>query len=102
MPSWSSESSSSRAEHSMPWLSSPRIFAFLIVTPPGSVAPTVASGTIMPARTFGAPHTTRSSPAPPSTRHSDSLSAFGCFCTSSTRATTTPGYERPCASMPST
>ena len=30
-------------------------------------------------------------PDRPSTRHSDSLSALGCFVTSSTRATTTPG-----------
>jgi hypothetical protein len=37
-------SPSSRALHSMPWLSSPRIFALRIVTPPGSDAPTGANG----------------------------------------------------------
>jgi len=75
----------------MPWLSSPRIFAALMTRPLGIVVPTVASGTIMPAATFGAPHTILSSPEPPSTRQSFSLSAFGCFSASSTRAITTPG-----------
>jgi hypothetical protein len=56
-----------------------------------SSCPPVASGTIMPAVTFGAPHTTFSSLPPPSTRHRLNLSAFGCFTASSTRAITTPG-----------
>ena len=86
----------------MPWLSSPRILLRLIASPPGSFAPTVASGAIIPAWTLGAPHTTVTSPAPESTRHSVSLSALGCRRTSSTRPTTTPGQEWPCDSMPST
>ena len=91
MPEWSSEKPSSSAEQSMPWLSTPRILLFLITSPPGSFAPMVASGAIIPARTFGAPQTMESSPAPASTRQSESLSALGCFATSSTFATTTPG-----------
>ena len=75
----------------MPWLSSPRIVLFRITVPPGNVAPTVASGTTIPARTLGAPHTTRTSPAPLSTRHRVRRSAFGWRMTSSTRPTTTRG-----------
>ena len=75
----------------MPWLSSPRIFAAWMTSPFGMTVPTVASGTIMPSVTFGAPHTIRSSPRPSSTRHSLSLSAFGCFFASRTRASTMPG-----------
>ena len=86
----------------MPSLSSPRILLLRITTPPGSLAPTVASGTIIPAFTFGAPHTTLSSAEPSETRHSESLSAFGWRATSSTRATTTPGKVLPWTSWPST
>ena len=91
MPSWSSESASSLPEHSMPWLSSPRIFDVRITVPSGSVAPIVASGAIIPGRTLGAPHTTETLPAPPSTWQIESRSALGWRATSSTRATTTPG-----------
>ena len=66
------------AEHNIPSDVSPRIFAFLIAKPPGSVAPTGAKGYQPPARTFGAPHTTWSVvPVPASTVQRESLSAFG-------------------------
>ncbi len=55
-PPWSSDSPSSRAEHSMPKDSTPRTLAALILTP-GSSAPTSAQGTFMPAATLGAPQT---------------------------------------------
>jgi hypothetical protein len=53
---------SSRAEHSMPKLSTPRSLPTLIrkglpSSPGGSSAPTVASGTLMPTRALGAPQT---------------------------------------------
>ena len=86
----------------MPSLSAPRIFARVISMPPGMTVPSVASGTIMPAATLGAPQTMRSSAPPASTRQSLSLSAFGCFSAASTRATTMPGNARPCSSTPST
>ena len=98
-PPWSSESLSSRAEQSMPRLSTPRILPTsmrngLASSPSpagGSSAPTRASGTLMPARTFGAPQTISSvSPPPAFTWQTRSLSAFGCLATSSTSATTTP------------
>ena len=56
-PSWSSPSPSSLAEQFMPRLSTPRSFAFLMVIPLGSVAPTSATGTLSPASKFCAPHT---------------------------------------------
>src|ERR1700761_8103079 len=94
-PLWSSESFSSRAEHSMPWLSTPRSFDSLIANcaPPssagGSCAPTSATGTLMPGATFGAPQTMFSvAPVPASTWQTLSLSASGCLTTSSTRPTT--------------
>src|SRR6185369_9385024 len=94
-PAWSSDRPSSRAEHSMPWLSTPRIFAALISKgwpfSPCSLAPTSAQGTFWPAATLGAPHTMLSIwPVPASTLHSDSRSALGWLSFSSTLATTTP------------
>ena len=47
-PLASSESPSSRAEQSIPNDSTPRSLAFSIFVPPGSVVPTVASGTTSP------------------------------------------------------
>ena len=59
IPAWSSPSSSSRAEHSMPLLSTPRIVTRFRTSPvPGMVVPTGANTAFMPARTLGAPHTT--------------------------------------------
>ena len=90
-PPWSSDRPSSRAEHSMPKDSTPRSLAALIVRP-GSCAPTLASGTFMPAAAFGAPQTicSGSPPSPASTRQTLSLSAPGCLSALRMRATTTP------------
>ena len=93
-PPWSSLSCSSRAEHSMPWLSTPRSLPSLITnglpsSAGGSSAPTRAQGTLMPARAFGAPHTMFSSvPCPASTLHTRRRSASGC-CTASLISPTT-------------
>ena len=90
-PSASSEIPSSFAEQSMPWLSTPRIFARLILKPPGSTAPSVAHGATMPACTFGAPQTICSmSGCPISTVQTRSRSASGCGVTAVTRPITTP------------
>ena len=56
----------------------------------------------MPATTLGAPHTTRVVPPPKSRSTSESLSALGCFETSSTRAATTSMISAPGCSTPST
>ena len=78
IPEPSSPSSSSVAEQIMPQLSTPRIFDFLMRKSPGSTAPTRASKTVSPVRTFGAPHTTcTGSPDPSSTRHRLRRSASG-------------------------
>ena len=84
-PPWSSESLSSRAEHNMPWLWTPRNCPTLIrnglpSSPGGKTAPTSAQGTLIPTRALGAPHTMLSkAPCPTSTSHTCSLSAFGCL-----------------------
>jgi hypothetical protein len=70
MPALSVDSPSSFSLHSMPKLSSPRIFAFLMTKSPGRMAPGVANATVSPARQFGAPQTTVSCSAPVSTRAS--------------------------------
>ena len=93
-PPWSSDSLSSRAEHNMPWLSTPRSLPTLMrnglpSSPGGSSAPTRAHGTLMPTRALGAPHTILSSaPCPTSTWHTRSRSASGC-CTASLISPTT-------------
>ena len=72
-PPWSSDSFSSRAEHSIPCDSTPRSLPTLISnglpsSPGGSLAPASAHGTFMPTRTFGAPQTMLSNvPVPAST-----------------------------------
>src|SRR3954468_10777444 len=94
-PPWSSESCSSRAEHNMPWLSTPRNLPSLIAnglpsSPGGSSAPTSAVGTLMPTRAFGAPQTMFSSaPCPTSTWHTRRRSAVGCCAASLISRTTT-------------
>ena len=105
MPEWSSPSPSSLAEQSMPSLTSPRIFRRSSVkapSGPGMVAPDGAYGTTIPTTTLGAPQTTGVSPSPRVTSTRDSLSAFGCFSTLSTRAATTPVISSPGCSTPST
>ena len=57
-PLASSDSPSSLPEQSIPWLSTPRRLARWMVGPPGSVVPTVASGTRSPTWKFFAPQTT--------------------------------------------
>ncbi len=57
---WLKSNSSSVALHSIPSESSPRNLLFLIFNSPGSTAPIMAQGTIIPSRTLGAPHTIES------------------------------------------
>ena len=62
----------------MPWDSTPRSFAALMVRSPGNCAPTSASALLRPARALPAPHTICSgAPLPVDTRHTCSLSACG-------------------------
>jgi len=90
-PEASSSMPSSRPEHSMPCDSTPRIAARRMTSPPGSVAPSRAQGASMPAAALGAPQTTVSAAASPtSTVHTRRRSAFGCGATASMRPTTTP------------
>jgi hypothetical protein len=85
MPSWSSPSCSSRAEHSMPLLSSPRILLDLSVMPvPGMTLPDGAKMPFMPVRAFGAPQITCTVSLPVLTRQTRSRSALGCCDASST------------------
>ena len=78
-------------DRSIPSDADPRIFARRTLTPPAIRAPGRANAARIPARTFGAPHTTSTrSPPPGSTTHSFNRSAFGCGRLFSTSATTTP------------
>ncbi len=87
MPSWSSESSSSRSDTSMPLETTPRTGrASSVILVPGMYVPTPANTPIMPVLALGAPHTTSTTPEPVSTLHTFSRSAFGCGLHSSTRA----------------
>ena len=75
----------------MPEDSTPRILATPIFMPPGMTAPTVASGTLIPAAAFGAPQTIcKGCPVPASTWQTRSLSAFGCGSAVKIFATTIP------------
>src|SRR6267143_2268913 len=102
-PAWSSESPTSRAEQSIPELSTPRSFARPIRWPPGSTAPGRAIGTTSPTWKFCAPQTTwcvpRPSPTWPTLRWSEpamrSLAAMRAATTSA------PGPRVRC-SVPST
>ncbi len=49
----------------MPQLATPRSLDFLILKSPGSTAPTVATGTLMPWAILGAPHTIWMGSSPP-------------------------------------
>ena len=95
IPEWSVPRPSSRGEQSIPSENSPRIFAFLSLKSPGSVAPTGAKGYHAPAFTFGAPHTTWTTPAPASTVHRERRSALGCGPAVTTRPTTTSPSASP-------
>ncbi len=102
IPSWSSDSPSSRPEHSMPLEVTPFIVRRPISKSPGSTAPTGARGTKSPTSKFHAPHTTStgSPPALTTTRRIRSAPSMGAI--SSTRATTTSPSPSPTRSMPST
>ena len=103
MPEWSPESPSSRPEQHMPLLATPRSFDFLILKSPGSTAPTQATGTLMPAAMFGAPHTIcTASPAPTSTVTTCIWSLSGCGSHVATNPTTTPSSAAPVFSTAST
>ena len=103
MPAWSPPIPSSRCEQHMPQLGTPRSFDFLILRSPGSTAPTVATGTLMPAAMFGAPHTIcTGSPAPTSTVTTCRWSLSGCSSQVSTCPTTTPSSAAPVLSTAST
>ena len=91
MPSWSSPKPISRADSSMPADCTPRISpTFSVIPVPGTNAPGGANTAFIPARAFGAPHTTDTIPLPVSTLHARSRSAFGC-CTASTTWAITNG-----------
>ncbi len=87
----------------MPTLSTPRSFAFLIVTPLGRVVPTVATGTLSPTLKFWAPQTICSvSPPPTSTFVNHSFSALGWRSFETIRPITTPSISCPTVSIAST
>ena len=88
MPSWSSEICNSNSDTSIPRLSTPRILPMpSVMFLPGMKAPGGTKTPFMPARAFGAPHTTwTGSPAPVSTMHTRRRSAFGCCSAEITRA----------------
>ena len=86
----------------MPADSTPRSFALRMTSPPGSVAPSSASGVFMPARTLEAPQTICSLRLPPSTWHTVSLSAPGWRSTERTSPTTTPSNAGAAGSIDST
>ena len=107
MPSCSSERPSSRSDRSMPFDASPRIVpAFSSMPVPGMRLPAAAKTPFMPVRALGAPQTTcTGEPAPGSTRHTRSRSAFGCCRASKTPAITngfsfSAGLESPSSSSP--
>ena len=103
IPSDSSPSPSSMAEHSMPFDTTPRIFALRSFIPFGSFTPGFAKGVFIPCRTFGAPQTMSISSSPPSdTLQTLSLSASGCLPHSITSAMTTSAMPAPSYSIPST
>ena len=83
IPAWLSPMPISSSAQIIPWLSTPRIFAFFMVM--GSplngymVTPTGATTTFCPAATLGAPQTICNSSTPIFTFVSFNLSASGCF-----------------------
>ena len=101
-PWWSSLIFSSRAEQSIPLEITPFIFRWAISNPPGSTAPTGASGTWFPTSKFMAPQTMSSGPFPASTVMRRMRSAPSIRAMLSTRATMTSSSPSPTRSMPST
>ena len=94
-PPWSSLSLSSRAEHSMPWLSTPRSLPSLIrkglpSSPGGNSAPTSAQRHLDADARVGRPQTMLSkAPCPASTWQTRRRSALGCWTASLISPTTT-------------
>ncbi len=73
----------------MPFETTPRTgFFSSVILEPGIYVPSGANTASMPAFAFGAPHTTsiKGAPLAISTCNTCSLSAFGCFLASTTRA----------------
>jgi hypothetical protein len=102
MPLWSSPRPSSRAEHSIPSESMPRMPRLAIVRPSGIAVPSTASGTTSPGAKLNAPHQTwRSLPSPASTQTRWVLRASAGCSVRTTRAVTTPGTP-PVRTMSST
>ena len=90
MPSLIFAKPSSVLEQIIPSLSTPRSFAFLMLTPFGKLAPTRATATNCPAATFFAPQTIcKGSFSPTSTLQRLNLSAFSTLPFSLTSPTTT-------------
>ena len=93
MPEWSSPNSNSSSAQIIPFDSMPRILTFFIsIIPLGIIEPMGANTTFCASLTFGAPQTTCKSDLPSYTVQTDSLSAFGWFCTSFTNPTIIPAY----------
>jgi len=89
IPAWSVPIASSSSARIIPFDSIPRSLALRSVVPSGITAPGVATATVWPAATLGAPHTIcDGDPVPMSTRHTLSRSASGCLPASSTLPTT--------------
>ena len=101
-PSWSSLRRSSRAEQSMPLETTPRILRSAITNPPGSTAPTGASGTWLPRAKLVAPQTMSRGPLPVSTVTRRTRSAPSMALIASMRTTTTSSRPSPTCSTPST
>ena len=94
---------SSDAAHNIPCDGIPLSFAFFILKLFANTAPTIATGTFIPTRTFAAPHTIAiSSLAATSTIQRRSLSALGWGETCLTSPMTTPLNLSATALTPST
>ena len=90
------------AEHNMPFDVTPRILRLAMAKPPGSTAPTGASGTTSPMVKFHAPQTMPSGPSPASTVISRTLSAPSIGWMSRTLAQQMSSRPSPMRSMDST
>ncbi len=78
IPAWSVPIASSSSARIIPFDSTPRSLALPSLVPSGITAPGLATATVWPAATFGAPHTIcDGASSPMSTRHTRSRSAFG-------------------------
>ncbi len=89
MPSCSSERPISRSLNNIPLEFTPRILDFFSVrSVPGIYMPLPANTPFIPARAFGAPHTTSTISLPLLTWQTCNRSALGCFSAFSTCATT--------------